>query len=90
MASRKRGRPFGTQLTLSERKERKRKSERERSREKIYIGEHSERWNRLKDQLKFTFNFELAGFLLDRFVTNFSLFLCEDRIFITMVIEKLV
>lgn len=78
MASRKRGRPFGTQLTLSERKERKRKSERERSREKIYIGEHSERWNRLKDQLMFTFNFELAGFLLDRFVTKFSLFLCED------------
>lgn len=67
MASRKRGRPFGAQLTLSERKERKRKSERERSREKIFIGEHSERWNRLKDQLKFTFNFELAGFLLDRY-----------------------
>lgn len=90
MASRKRGRPFGAQLTLSERKERKRKSERERSREKIFIGEHSERWNRLKDQLKFTFNFELARFLLDRFVTKFSLFFCKDRIFITMVIEKLV
>ena len=68
MASRKRGRPFGSQLTLSERKERKRKSERERSKEKIYIGEHFNRWNDMKEKLKLMFNYEMAGFLLDRFV----------------------
>ncbi|XP_022339797.1 uncharacterized protein LOC111134747 [Crassostrea virginica] len=67
MASRKRGRPFGSQLTLSERKERKRKSERERSKEKIYIGEHFNRWNDMKEKLKFMFNYEMAGFLLDSY-----------------------
>lgn len=68
MATRERGRPVGRGLTHSAIKERKRQSDRKRSREKIFIGDHFERWTRVKEELNFTFNYELAGYLLDRFV----------------------
>ncbi|XP_061190316.1 serine-rich adhesin for platelets-like [Saccostrea echinata] len=67
MATRKRGRPVGGGLTQSEIKERKRKSDRERNREKIFIGHHFQRWNRVKRELKFMYNHELAGYFLDRY-----------------------
>nr|XP_022308816.1 uncharacterized protein LOC111114686 [Crassostrea virginica] len=67
MASRKRGRPFGSQLSLSARKERKKMMDRERGKERIFIGDNIERWNRVKDELNLMFNHEVAGFLLDRY-----------------------
>lgn len=73
MASRKRGRPFGSQLSLSARKERKKMMDRERGKERIFIGDNIERWNRVKDELNLMFNHEVAGFLLDRSVFFFTL-----------------
>lgn len=69
---RKRGRPAGTSsLTDSARKAKKRQADRERSKEKIFIGEHHERWNRVKAELDMKFNHEVAGYLLDRFVCKY-------------------
>lgn len=71
MASRKRGRPFGSDLTLSQRKAKRQAIDRGRSREKVYIGAHFQRWNRVKEEMNLV-NHELAGFLLDRFVCFIS------------------
>jgi hypothetical protein len=72
MAPKKRGRKEGwSGLTESARKAKRRQTDRERSREKIFIGEHFERWNRVKTELNLMFNHELAGLLLDRFVLLF-------------------
>jgi hypothetical protein len=68
MASRKRGRPFGSALSLSARKERKKMQDRERGRERVFIGDHVERWNRVKEELHLMYNHEVAGALLDRSV----------------------
>ncbi|XP_062587796.1 uncharacterized protein LOC134249458, partial [Saccostrea cucullata] len=62
---RKRGRPAS--LTDSTRKERKRQSDRERGKEKIFIGDQLERWNAVREELDMKFNHEVAGFLLDRY-----------------------
>nr|XP_034315406.1 LOW QUALITY PROTEIN: uncharacterized protein LOC105340464 [Crassostrea gigas] len=63
--TRKRGRP--ATLTDSARKRRKMQVDRDRSRERIFIGDHFERWNRVKADLNLRFNHEVAGFLLDRY-----------------------
>jgi hypothetical protein len=68
MASRKRGRPYGSRLSLSARKERKKMLDRERGRERVFIGDHIDRWNRLKVALHLEYNHEVAGVLLDRSV----------------------
>ncbi|XP_056014674.1 uncharacterized protein LOC125682453 [Ostrea edulis] len=70
MASRKRGRPFGSQLSLSTQKERERMMDRERGKERIFIGYDVERWNRLKEDLNLMYNHEVAGFLLNSYEHN--------------------
>lgn len=70
MASRNRGRPFGSDLTLPQQKAKRQAIDRER-REKVYIEAHFQRWNRVKEELNLV-NHELAGFLLDRFVCFIS------------------
>lgn len=68
----KRGRPAGTtKMTESAKKARRRQVDQERSREKIYIGKHFERWNAVKDELDLSFHHEVAGYLLDRFVFTY-------------------
>ena len=65
----KRGRPAGTtKTTESAKKARRRQVDQER--DKIYKGNHFERWNAVKGELNLTFHHEVAGYLLDRFVLN--------------------
>ena len=67
----KRGRPAGTtKMTESAKKARRRQVDQERSREKIYMGNHFDRWNAVKGELNLMFHHEVAGYLLDRFVFN--------------------
>ncbi|XP_061191033.1 uncharacterized protein LOC133199203 [Saccostrea echinata] len=66
---RKRGRPL--KFTPEQRKARKKeyqmRIDMERAKGRVYIAEHMSRWNRLKEQLGFMYNHELAGYLLDRY-----------------------
>ncbi|XP_034333106.2 uncharacterized protein [Magallana gigas] len=53
----------------SERRERKKQLARKRYKEKIFIGPHIEKWNRVKEELNFSLNYELAGYLLKQYET---------------------
>jgi hypothetical protein len=70
VTTRRRGRPPGGGLTRAEIREKKRLSDKKRNKEKVYIGEHYVRWCALREELKLTFNYEVAGILLDRFVIS--------------------
>ncbi|OPJ80723.1 hypothetical protein AV530_010096 [Patagioenas fasciata monilis] len=52
------------------RRQRRRELDARRSRCRIRLGGHLERWCRLKDQLGFTLHSQLAQFLLDRFSSS--------------------
>ncbi|XP_062621664.1 uncharacterized protein LOC134283231 [Saccostrea cucullata] len=67
MLTRKRGRPFGGRFTPEERKARKRENWRLSSKERVHIGNHVARWNRLKSALGFMYSKQVAGYLLDRY-----------------------
>lgn len=56
----------------SERRERKKQLARKRYKEKIFIGPHIEKWNRVKEELNFSLNYELAGYLLKQSVIFFN------------------
>jgi hypothetical protein len=60
------GRPVGGVLLRSAIKKRKRQSDERRNTEKIYIREYMERWNREREAFNLTFNYEAAGYLLDK------------------------
>ncbi|NXS62720.1 ZN692 protein, partial [Brachypteracias leptosomus] len=50
------------------RRQKRRELDARRSRSRIRLGGHLDRWCRLKDQLGFTLHSQLAQFLLDRWV----------------------
>jgi hypothetical protein len=57
-----RGRSVRGGLSRSVIEEQKRQSDKIRNTENIYIGEHMKRWNRVRESLNLTFNYEVAGF----------------------------
>ncbi|XP_062621665.1 uncharacterized protein LOC134283232 [Saccostrea cucullata] len=70
MASkRKPGRPakYTPEQRKAKRKEWQRRVDKERYKGRVYIGEHIARWNRLKEELGLLYNYEVAGYLLDRY-----------------------
>lgn len=61
--------PDSKRVSQSERRERKRLLARKRYKEKIFIGPVIEKWNRVKKELNFSLNYELAGYLLKQYET---------------------
>ena len=59
--------------------------DRDRGKERIFIGDNIERWNRVKDELNLMFNHEVAGFLLDRSV--FFFFTLENSTLEMVIME---
>lgn len=64
MESRKRGRP--STLTDLDRKRNKMLSDKDRRKKQVFIGDHIDRWQRVKEDIGFYKDHDVAGFLLDR------------------------